>query len=117
MVDALYVRLEATAKRLIAKYGKDAFIVRDVLTGPPHNPTVTPTPYACKLADIGYSLTDRDATLILTGDKVGIISPDLSIVPEKSDRIRIDGEDYNLVDLEPLNPGGLTVIYEYHARR
>jgi len=116
MADPLYTRLNATARRLISKYGKSAEIVRQVTSGPPHNPVVTETTYACKLADIGYSLTDRDASLILVGDKVGIISTDIAVVPQKSDKLRIDGIDYNLIDLEPLNPGGLTVIYEYHAR-
>lgn len=117
MADPLYTRLEATARRLIDKYGKPSQVVRLTQSGPPHNPVVTETAHDCKLADIGYSLTNRNETLILAGDKVGIMSTDLAIVPTKDDKLRIDGEDYNFVDLAPLNPGGLTLIYEYHARR
>lgn len=117
MVDPLYTRLEATARRLIAKYGKDAAVIRWTTSGPPHAPVVTESSHACKLADIGYSLTNRNETLILAGDKVGIMSTDLDIVPTLADKLRIDGEDYSVVDVEPLNPGGLTLIYEYHCRR
>ena|SRR5688500_10037428 len=117
MVDAMYVRLEATARRILAEKGKAAQVVRLTTTGPDHDPDVTETPYNCQLADIGYSLTNRNATLVLVGDKVGIMSTDIEIVPELHDKLSIDGKEYSFVDLEPLNPGGLTVIYEYHARR
>lgn len=117
MADPLYTRLLATATRLIAKYGKDAAVVRSTASGPPHDPVITESAHACKLADIGYSLTNRNETLILVGDKVGILSADIDITPALADKLRIDGEDYPLVDLQPLNPGGVTLIYEYVARR
>lgn len=117
MVDPLYTRLEATARRLIAKYGKPAAVVRRTTSGPPHAPVVTETAHACTVADIGYSLTNRDATLIQTGDKVGIMSTDLAIVPALPDKLRIDGQDYAFVEVQPLNPGGLTLLWEYVARR
>ena len=116
MAAPLYTRLEATARRLIASYGKDGAIVREERTGPPHAPVVTPVAHPCKLVDTGYSITNRDGTHIQTGDKVGIISTDAAVAPQMDDRIRIDGEDYRFVDLQPLNPGGLTILFEYVAR-
>lgn len=119
MADPLYTRLEATARRLIDKYGKAAQVEREgAPTGPPHNPQPgAPTTHDCKIADIGYSLTNRNETLILVGDKVGIMSTDIDVVPALTDKLLIDGEVYNFLDVAPLNPGGVTLIYEYHARR
>jgi hypothetical protein len=117
MVAALYTRLEATAKRLIAKYGKAAVLVRETKTGPAHDPSVVETPYSCMVADIGYSITDRDASLVQVGDKVGLMSTAVEVTPEKGDKLQIDGGTYSFVDLKPLNPGGLVLLYEYHARK
>lgn len=117
MVADIYTDLAEMAVELIGELGKDAAIVREEKSGPPHAPVITPVAHPCKVADIGYSMTNRDATLIQTGDKVGIISPDLGVAPGLHDLLRIDGADYRFVDLQPLNPGGLTVIWEYTARQ
>lgn len=116
MVAPVYLRLEATARRLIAAYGKDAVVVREEVSGPPHAPVITPVSYPCKLVDTGYSITNRDGTHIQTGDKVGIISTAAEVEPALQDRIRIDEVEYRFVDLQPLNPGGLTLLFEYVAR-
>lgn len=117
MVAPLYARAAATATRLIDLYGKPAELVRQVRSGPAHAPVVTPVAHSCRVADIGYSITNRDSTSIQVGDKVGLISPAIAVEPQMSDVLRIDGADYRFVDLQPLNPGGVTVLYEYVARR
>lgn len=115
-MSAFYTRLEATARRLIDKYGKAEAIVRISTSGPAHNPTTSETVHDCRLVEIGYSLTNRNETLIRVGDKLGLISTDLAVVPELPDKITIGGTRYNLVDLQPLNPGGTTLFYEFVAR-
>lgn len=115
-MNPLYVRLEATARRLIGSYGKPADIVREERTGPPHAPIVTPVEYPVTLVETGYSLTNRNETLIQTGDKLGIISTE-GEAPKLDDKLRLDGTDYSFVDLQPLNPGGLTLLFEFQARR
>lgn len=117
MVADLYVRAAATATRLIDKYGKGAQIVRQEASGPLHAPVLTPVEHECKVADIGYSLTNRNDTHIQVGDKVGLMSTDVAVAPVLSDTLRIDGADFRFIDLQPLNPGGLVVLYEYVARR
>lgn len=117
MVAPLYVRAHATATRLIDRYGKPAQLVREVRSGPAHAPVVNPVAHACRVVDTGYSMTNRDSTHILAGDKVGLLSPAIAVEPQMTDALRIDGADYRFVDLQPLNPGGLTVLWEYVARR
>lgn len=113
---SLYGRLEVTARRLIDSYGKGASLVRTTTGWPPHNPTTTEATHDCRLVETGYSLTNRNATLIQVGDKVGIISTDLDVVPRLADKLVIDGIRHNLIDLQPLNPGGTVLLYEFVAR-
>lgn len=112
-----YPRLRATAERLIRLRGKSVTIVRPgTVTGPAHNPTVgPPVEIPAKFVETGYSMTDRNATLILTGDKLGLVEPTVAVALE--DTIEIDGETYQLVDVQPLDPGGLRMLTEIVARR
>jgi len=110
-----YKRLEATAKRLIKQYGKPSALIRQVKTGPAHHPVVTEQRHDIVLVETGYSMTNRSETLVQVGDKLGIIST-AAEAPLQSDVIEIDGKRYSFVDVEPLNPGGLTLLYEFHAR-
>ncbi|MFC4729096.1 hypothetical protein [Coralloluteibacterium thermophilus] len=116
MTNPMYNRLRETAQRLIDTYGKAGSIVREERSGPPHAPVVTPVAHSCRLVDTGYSLTNRDASVVQVGDKVGVLSPDVPVEPGLHDRLRIDGTDYRLVDLQPLDPGGVTLLFEYVAR-
>lgn len=111
-----YGRLEETATRLIAKYGKTATLVKFVESGPAHNPTINESPSDVELVETGYSLTNRNETLIQTGDKLGIIST-AGLAPELADKIEIDSVRYSFVDVQPLNPGGTVLIYEFVARK
>jgi hypothetical protein len=113
---SFYGNLQATASRLIAQYGKTGAIVRNVRSGPPHAPVMTPTAYPCQLVDIGYDLQRIPQTQIQFGDKVGILSVDLAVVPTADDLIQIDGLNYRFVAFQPLNPGGTVLLYEYIAR-
>lgn len=111
----LYARLEATARRLIGSYGKPAAIVREERSGPPHAPVVTEVEHPVTLVETGYSLTNRNESLIQTGDKVGLIST-AGESPQLDDVLRMDGADYRFADLQPLNPGGLVLLYQFVCR-
>lgn len=116
---AFYDRLEATAKRLIRDKGFAATLRRDgAATGPAHNPQPgADVTFGCLVVETGYVLTDRAATSIEQGDKLGLISTELDTAPVITDRLTIDGEDFHFVALEPLRPGGQALLYEFHARR
>lgn len=116
-MSAFYTRMEATARRLIAEYGKAATVVRFATSGPAHAPVITETEHACVLVETGYRLTLIPETLIQSGDRMGIISTTITIVPETADKIDIAGERFNFVDVKPLNPGGTTLLYEFLARK
>jgi|SRR5690606_28143396 hypothetical protein len=119
-MSTMYDELEATAQELIGEFGFDADLVRaGTPTGPSYNPQPgAPTRHRCRMVETGYSLTNRNDTLILAGDKVGLISTaGLSIVPTKDDTLEIGSDVWHFADLQPLQPGGQTLLYEFVARR
>ncbi|KAG0950091.1 hypothetical protein G6F31_013837 [Rhizopus arrhizus] len=88
-MSAFYARMQATAERLIARFGYATQLERDgAPTGPPHNPQPgPPTRHDCTVVDLDYSLTDRDTTLVQQGDKLGLISTAIDIKLGKDDRL------------------------------
>ncbi|WP_313242157.1 hypothetical protein [Stenotrophomonas sp.] len=118
-MSGFYDRIQATATRLIDRYGYACKLQRDgAPTGPPHNPQPGPaTQHDSIVVEIEYSLTNRDATLVLQGDKLGLISTATDIVPTKDDGILLGGQLYHFIDVQPLSPGGQVLLYEFHARR
>ncbi|KAF1016183.1 MAG: hypothetical protein GAK31_01672 [Stenotrophomonas maltophilia] len=118
-MSAFYNCMQATAERLIARFGYATELERDgAPTGPPHNPQPgEPTRHHCKVVELEYSLIDRDTTLVQQGDKLGLISTAVDIQPGKDDRLLLGGQLYHFIDLQPLSPGGQVLLYEFHARR
>ncbi|KGU41856.1 hypothetical protein [Xanthomonas citri] len=114
-----YDEMRAVAEELIEEFGYTAHLQRaGAPTGPPHNPQPGPaTQHACKVVELEYSLTNRDATLVLKGDKLGLISTAIDTVPTLSDRIVLGNDLFTFIDLQPLSPGGQVLLYEFHARR
>ncbi|RFF46180.1 hypothetical protein [Xanthomonas campestris] len=118
-MSAFYDEMQGVAVEMIDEFGYLTQLERDgAVTGPPHNPQqAPPTRHDCKVVETEYSLTNRDATLVLQGDKLGLISTGVAIEPTKDDRILLGGVLYRLIDLQPLSPGGQVLLYEFHARR
>jgi hypothetical protein len=114
-----YARAQATALRLLDKFGQAGEIWRDVPGGgpvwDPGEPTIQKTP--CTLAVLRFDNKDIDGTLIKASDKNAYIAAKgLAIVPVTTDRLMIGGVSHSLVRVMPLNPAGTTVYYEVQAR-
>jgi hypothetical protein len=114
-----YARAQATALRLLDKFGQAGEIWRDVPgSGPvwdPGEPTIQKTP--CTLAVLRFDNKDIDGTLIKASDKkVYIAAKGLAIVPVTTDKLMIGGVSHSLVRVMPLNPAGTSVYYEVQAR-
>lgn len=118
-MSGFYDRMQATAERLIARFGYATQLERDgAPTGPPHNPRPgSATRHDCRVVELEYSLNDRDTTLVQQGDKLGLISTAVDVQPGKDDRLLLGGHLYHLIDLQPLSPSGQVLLYEFHARR
>lgn len=109
--------------------GTTAYIVRD---GVPTGPVYDPTPgvdieAVCTVVYDSFRASEIDGTLIQQGDiKVLMAVTGFTIAADKdgnnantptpADRIKGDGKQYAIIDVKPLRPGGVTVMWEIVAR-
>ncbi|MCY0150888.1 hypothetical protein OEG84_25110 [Hoeflea sp. G2-23] len=95
--------------------GTTATIIRaGTPTGPAHNPT----PYACTVVYDQWRADQIDGTLIQRGDlKILVAASDLAITPTPADTFKDgDGKEYAIINVTPLQPAGVAVMYEIQAR-
>lgn len=62
-----------------------------------------------------YSLRDRADGVVQPND-IRLMVGVGDIVPKTSDRMELNGRSYELVDIEPFEPGGIPVYYIIRAR-
>lgn len=114
-----YSRPEATAKRLIRRFGQSAVLrVKTNSGADPWNPTQTAIDNPVRLAVFDFKSTDIDGSLVQQGDKRLIISTEaLTFAPKTGDEIVAQGEVFSLVMVEALSPSGHVVLYKAQARQ
>lgn len=113
-----YARSQATATKLIAKFGQAGVIRRMVASGPSYDPTLTPQDYACTLVDLDVDERSIDGTLVLRGDRTVYLSTQgLSITPDLSDKLLIGGVEHAIMNVQPLSPAGTVVFWQLTARK
>ncbi len=115
-------RFYALAKRQIEnpENGYSGYIVREgAPTGPEHDPQPgVPAKHECWIVDDKLNLSNRPESLVKVGDRAGLLSPDIDVVPTMADEIELDdGVAYSFVDLEPVRVGGTVVMYTFLARK
>lgn len=113
-----YSRLESTAKRLITQFGKTGYLVVDNISGPDHDPVIgVQDRHECSFVEIKATFVNRDRSNVQQGDIEGIMSTSVAIAPELSHRIEVNGSEHKILSIDPINPGGVVLMYEFHARR
>ena len=111
MANALYTRLQATAQRLITKYGQNGTVKRDTPPDPILGGDGTVTPYPATLVPMTYDQRYIDGTMILAIDpQIYISSVRLPIVPQVGDIVSAGGVDYHIVNPDPKNFDGVTNV-------
>jgi hypothetical protein len=117
-----YTRLAATAKKLLAKHGRDvtlhseALPVYDAATGVA---TVTPTDTVVKAAifDFAKGVTTVRGTLVQMGDKEIFMEAKSGVTPSVRDTVTVDVDIFTVVSVGEINPAGTPVLYQLHVRR
>jgi len=113
-----YVPLQATARRLIAKFGQTGTVTRLVNSGASYDPTQTPMTFSCQLVVLEYEDSKIDGTMIKRSDKMIYVSiAGLAAGLEQSDKIAIGTDEYSIERLKPLNPAGTVLYWEVQGRR
>lgn len=111
-----YGPLKDVATDLIADFGKSATLVKLVNSGTDFDPDITESATAITLVETEFSTSQKDGTLIQQGDKKFLISANAATVEQK-DRIKLGSDTWQIIEVEPLNPGGTVLIYTAHVRK
>ncbi|RKD68976.1 hypothetical protein [Rhizobium sp. WW_1] len=111
MANALYTRLQATAKRLIEKYGQTGAIKRISPPDPIEGGEGSTISYPAKLVPMSYDQRYVDGTTILANDRqVYVSSVGLAVVPQVGDIVSAGGVDYRVINADPNNYDGVTNV-------
>lgn len=113
-----YARVRATAEKQIYHFGQGATLRRIVPGSGPNPGAPTVTDYPCQIVVTNYSQYNVDGTLVKAGDrKVLMSTKGLSVEPQVNDRLIVGIHTYTLVNVDPLSPGGVNVLFTVQARR
>lgn len=125
-----YARTRATAERLIARFGQTGALRRTTDDADPFNPTQTTTDHPCTFAVLDYAKKDIDGTLIRETDQMVYLSTaGLAIAPETTDRLvaggawsgspatYVGGSPMTVVNVKPLSPAGMVLMWELQVRK
>lgn len=127
MAEFNYARLKATADRLITRFGKTTtsqLVQPGSKSGNAFNPTIgAATLHAVKAVVLEYNQRDIDGTRIIVGDRkvyVAVGNTDFQITPEWKLKIKMKGDaaakNYSIVNVKPLEPGDVTLLWELQCR-
>ena len=112
-----YASTAATALRLLQRFGlattfkRTASAAYDPSTGTSAETTTTLDTTA---AVFDYKQGYVDGTLIRQGDRYAILSHQNE--PKQGDKFTWEGADFDVVNVKPLAPSGVKVIYEVQIR-
>jgi hypothetical protein len=115
-----YTKAQATAKRLIKRFGREVTLVITAGSGDAWNPVQSGDTQTLVAAVFDYKNSKIDGTLIKTGDKRLLISTEgATIAPDLQHKIAIEDieDEHSIVDLKPLSPGGTVVYWEAQVRK
>lgn len=114
-----YARSRSSADRLIERFGQAGAIRRTgAATGDAWNPTPSaPADHPCTLVVDDYEAGEIDGSLIRQTDRKVLVSAEgLGIEPTAADRLVIGGSAMEIVNVRPLSPGGVVVLFEIQGR-
>ena len=119
-MSVFYDNMQATATKLLAKYGSPASYVINRTTGATHNPvtgdntggTVTATTLVGVATKLPKSLID--GTRILATDNMYIFDSAFEIL--MTDKMIDGGVEYRIVDVITIKPADTVLIYKVVAR-
>lgn len=114
--------LTEKATRLIAKYGQPAEVIREGQGEPDGFGGFQPGPetsYPCTAMVATFTVNEEfiAAGLMDVGDLRVLVSVDgLTITPETTDKLLIDGDTLGIKSVVPHAPGGTLYFWEVQAR-
>lgn len=120
MNTAFYTGLRATADSLLIDKGQPLTFTRSSAGAydPATGAAVTLTDYTVTGAVFDYPDININGTDILRGDKRVLVSAKgLTVVPQPSDYLTIDGVRHSIINIKRLAPANIPVLYTLQARK
>lgn len=116
-----YISLrDDTAEPLIAEFGKPGQIaVNDSSSFAPYESQFgSETLHDCTVVQTRFQKADNNGTLVEEGDVLFLVSTDgVTIDPALAHRIVAGGATYQVVRVDPLQPGPTIMLWKVHARK
>lgn len=108
-----YGPINATARRLIAKFGRAAILrVPGQISGPSYDPIPgADIDHPVAIVDDGTT-RDADGATITTRRRLLLSTEGLNVVPTVNDFIVMDGQAHSIARVQPTAPGDAVVMYE-----
>ena len=108
-----------TAEKLLARFGKTATLNTPGGAGAdPWDPPVAGTDYDITVVGPDYKLNNRELTTIEEAALKFIVSTDGATVPPALNcTITLDGSVFQIVGVDPLQPGSVTMLYTVYCRK
>lgn len=114
-----YAKAGATALRLLDRFGAPLAIRRQgPSTGDPWAPIPgATTDHPGTGCVIDYTAFERAGTQIEAGERKALVAAKgLAVTPSVADRLVWQGEALEIVEVKPLAPAGVAVIFEIRVR-
>ena len=109
-----YSGLQATATRLIARFGRPATLIK-MTPGAGYDPgEPAETPHAVTIVAADYKQMERDGTLVQQNDRRYYLAA--GVEPESQDVIADGGERLTIVNAGVIKPGPAVVLYVLQVR-
>lgn len=103
----------------LAEFGKSATLKQPgVATGDEWDPIPgTPTDYAVKVLELSFTMADRAGSLVQEDDRRFLMSTDNDPDPDLKGTLIIGSDTLQVVNLEPLQPGSVVMLWRVHCRK
>ncbi len=118
---SFYGNLQATARRLLVKYGQDVTLRKYTLgaydaTTSSQARTSVDTVLKGVIFNVGDGVTQIKNELVKINDKKLLLDA-TGPVPTPKDYVIIGGSSWSILSINEINPGGTPVAYECHIRQ
>lgn len=116
-----YARIrDNTVYPLLKKYGAEAYLVVGSDTFDPQTGVVVSNPDTnkkCRALITEYKDSETDGTNIRKTDSlIYLDAKELKVVPTTSHRLKIGSDNYEIVSISSIKPGGVVVMWKLQAR-